>query len=75
VRFRRKPESCPLCGGMNVIPITYGLPTIETAKAAERGEVALGGCVVHPDNRRWQCGSCRGRFNDGGADALEPVQY
>ena len=41
------PPRCPRCGRPGV-PIVYGLPGPELMEAAERGEVALGGCVI-PD--------------------------
>lgn len=36
---------CPRCGS-TALPIAYGLPAPELFEAADRGEVALGGCVV-----------------------------
>jgi hypothetical protein len=54
---------CPACGGAG-IPILYGLPVAaDLFEAADRGEVALGGCVINldpdhqdPDHR---CSSCQ----------------
>jgi len=44
--------TCPLCGG-KAVPIAYGLPGPSLMQAAERGEVALGGCVItHDENGR-----------------------
>ena len=37
--------TCPRCGAASV-PIVYGLPSYELFDAADRGEVALGGCMV-----------------------------
>lgn len=36
---------CPQGNTDSIIPIIYGLPTKETMERAERGEVALGGCI------------------------------
>jgi len=45
------PEACPQCGSTSVRPIAYGSPTAETEESSRRGEVALGGCMVHgPDS-------------------------
>jgi hypothetical protein len=47
---------CPRCGGPSV-PIVYGLPGGGMFEAADRGEIALGGCCVtdqDPDR------ACRG---------------
>ena len=46
--------TCPECGGKGV-RIVYGLPGPELAEAAERGEVALGGCVIGEDDANLQC--------------------
>jgi hypothetical protein len=36
----------------------FGYPTPETAEAAERGEVALGGCVLWGDEPTHRCPAC-----------------
>jgi len=57
--------SCPQCGSAaDVIPIIYGYPSEELMKAADRGEVALGGCIVGDDAPRWRCKKCGRDFND-----------
>ena len=43
--FMAKP-GCPECGSTEVIPIVYGMPGLDLMQAADRGEVALGGCVI-----------------------------
>jgi hypothetical protein len=61
-RRRSKPPAChPACEANYTVPIIYGLPSHETFEAVERGEipwVAIGGCVVEPDNPRWACPAC-----------------
>jgi len=47
--------TCPKCGQDTGIPIAYGMPDMELVEAAQRGEVALGGCLVMDDNPQWQC--------------------
>ena len=51
---------CPNCGG-SVVPLYRGLPGPEVFDMAERGEVALGGCVIEegdqPTVRCTQCGT------------------
>ena len=44
-------------------------------EAAERGEIALGGCVIDERSRRWECADCNVTFNDGGVGMLEPIDY
>ena len=45
------------------MPITYGLPTIETWEASDLGEIALGGCCLSDDDPEWECRSCHHRFH------------
>lgn len=54
---------CPRCGALG-LPIVYGLPGPDLFEAAERGEVALGGCELSFDNPLWRCssGECRWEF-------------
>lgn len=54
-------EVCPACGG-KLVPILYGLPDAEAGAAAERGEVALGGCTIMGDEPQLSCVSCREQF-------------
>jgi predicted kinase len=54
-------KSCPVCGGTLWIPIVYGLPGPDLVAAAERGEVALGGCMVETDQPDEVCARCNAR--------------
>jgi hypothetical protein len=40
-------------GSPRFVPLVMGLPTEETAKRAESGEVVLGGCIVSGHEPRW----------------------
>jgi hypothetical protein len=60
-----KPR-CPACGSRSAIPILYGLPLDEACDAAKRGEIALGGCLVGPDQPTQACASCGERFRERG---------
>ncbi|HKS16514.1 MAG TPA: hypothetical protein VJU16_04325 [Planctomycetota bacterium] len=53
---------CPACGG-KLVPILYGLPSSEGFQAAERGEIALGGCTVMGDDPQLACAACHERFH------------
>lgn len=46
---------CPKCGKDSGIPIAYGLPGRDLMDRAQRGEVALGGCLVMDDNPELRC--------------------
>ncbi len=58
-----KPGICPICGG-KVVPIVYGMPTVELEEKADRGEVVLGGCCLAVDENgrsidpKWACINC-----------------
>ena len=57
---------CPECGGL-IVPIVYGLPSVELWESAERAEVVLGGCTIFPGQptHTCQCGhSTRGESDD-----------
>jgi len=54
--------TCPYCEGLSTIPIVYGLPTEELFKAAERGLVELGGCMVMSDQPTRLCLDCDRRW-------------
>jgi hypothetical protein len=52
---------CPSCGSGQSVQIVYGLPSFRLFKASERGEVAIGGCIVgreggDPDRQCRDCG-------------------
>lgn len=49
---------CPKCRSSRVIPIIYGLPTLEMAKKGENGEVRLGGCIVTDGQPTSSCKDC-----------------
>jgi len=56
----RNPRKCPECGFDKVARILYGMQayTPELEKDLEEGKVALGGCIVTPENPTWQCVTC-----------------
>jgi hypothetical protein len=40
-------------GRPKMVLLVYGLPTSECAKAADQGEVWLGGCCITPNSPKW----------------------
>jgi Zn finger protein HypA/HybF involved in hydrogenase expression len=49
---------CPNCKSKDGVDILYGMPSSELIEKAERGEIALGGCVIEenkPDRRCLKC--------------------
>ena len=49
---------CPSCGREESIPLLWGLPDQEAMELAERGLVALGGCMVMADEPTLVCRAC-----------------
>ena len=58
---------CPSCGRDESIPLLWGLPDPAAMDLAERGLVALGGCMVEPDEPILVCLACGLRW---GSEAL-----
>ena len=55
---------CPKCGTERVLPIAYGYPSPEMQDAIQRGELALGGCIVGRagGDPLWRCAACKHEF-------------
>ena len=54
-----KVRSCPKCGKSDsIVPIMYGMPAGEAIEEAERGEIALGGCLVGDIDTNYKCRRC-----------------
>jgi hypothetical protein len=53
---------CPLCRSNDTIPIFYGFPPHDSIepflKAADRGEIELGGCVLLDKRPSHHCKNC-----------------
>jgi rubredoxin len=50
---------CPACGSDARLEIHYGFPAGPPGPG-----VALGGCLVGPDMKSWQCGVCGQQWGD-----------
>ncbi|MGY1741166.1 MULTISPECIES: hypothetical protein [unclassified Blastococcus] len=63
---------CPQCGREESVPIVWGLPAGDSFDLAERGLVALGGCLRDPESdpvlECRACGLAWGREGDPTAD-------
>lgn len=55
---RTKRGACPSCGSKHTAPIGYGYPSAGMMDAAERGEIALGGCCVSDNDPKHRCKEC-----------------
>ena len=51
-------RKCPACGSTDALRVLYGLPTAEAFEASERGEFALGGCVIGVESPDYECRGC-----------------
>ena len=56
-------KKCPKCGKA-LTKIVYGLPTNETTKKWEEGEVMLGGCCINPFDPAYRCRYCKYDFDE-----------
>jgi len=63
---------CERCLG-HVVPIVHGMPGEELWGAANRGELAIGGCLVYGDGRDpcWACRSCGLEFGTSDQDRTQ----
>jgi hypothetical protein len=62
---------CPECGREDSVPLIFGLPDFTGMQLAERGLVALGGCMVPGETPALRCRACGlewGREGDPTAD-------
>lgn len=53
--------TCPFCNSDNVAKILYGYPKFsdELKREIDRGNIAIGGCVIHTENNDYKCNSCQ----------------
>ncbi|MGY1840249.1 MULTISPECIES: hypothetical protein [unclassified Modestobacter] len=51
-------KSCPSCGREDSVPLVWGLPGPGDFELAEQGLIALGGCMLGPDEPVLTCRSC-----------------
>jgi hypothetical protein len=65
-RWGPSPTECPSCGSSDLIPIKRGMPTKAAGDAAERGEIILGGCIVHEGQSTALCRAC--------GESIQPVR-
>lgn len=55
----KRSNACPECGDRSrKLRIAWGYPSRELAARADRGEVALGGCLIPPDPPTHACARC-----------------
>ncbi len=64
-----KKRRCPKCNEKAGVPIVYGHPTEDAWEAAQRGELAIGGCMREWDAPKWRCLAC----NHGWPTVTEPT--
>jgi predicted RNA-binding Zn-ribbon protein involved in translation (DUF1610 family) len=54
---------CPKCGEKTGVRIAYGYPSEKMIAKEEMGEIALGGCVIEPNQPERRCTSCEAEWN------------
>jgi len=58
---KRRPH-CPLCVSNKVVPIMYGMPSVEMWEESKLGKFELGGCCISEDSPKWHCQACGHEF-------------
>ena len=53
-----KKQRCPDCGEREGVELLFGMPSSEAMEAAERGEIALGGCLIPWEPLHYRCLAC-----------------
>lgn len=58
------PVSCPKCKSDRVVYILYGEPKLDEdlQRALDSHKVELGGCIITPESKRWECRNCGYRW-------------
>jgi predicted RNA-binding Zn-ribbon protein involved in translation (DUF1610 family) len=56
--MRVRSYRCPECGQKTGVDIIYGLPTEDDHAAADRREIALGGCIIEEGAPERYCTAC-----------------
>jgi hypothetical protein len=51
-------RTCPNGAAVRGVRILYGMPSADMFEAAQRGEIALGDCVIGGDDPQWSCLKC-----------------
>lgn len=66
-----EPVLCPRCNSDRVVYVLYGEPIMdENLKRALDGlKVELGGCIITPDSKRWECRNCGYRWGNVSPEA------
>jgi hypothetical protein len=49
----KERPTCPRCGA-EAVPLLYGEPTIDAARAVEGGEAVSAGCLWEPGSPSWE---------------------
>jgi hypothetical protein len=52
------PVECPRCRRIAGVVIVYGMPGADLFEAAEKNQLALGGCVIFEDQPDYRCRQC-----------------
>ena len=58
----KKHPHCPQCQSKKVVPILYGMPTMEAVEESEAGKLFIGGCCIGDESPKWHCQDCEHEF-------------
>ncbi len=62
IDLAQRPSFCPKCHSKDIVEIIYGYPSSEAWELEAEGKLALGGCIVDPENPSWYCNDCENKF-------------
>ena len=58
----KKRPTCPECQSKKIVPIQYGMPSIEMYEKSKLGKFVLGGCCMSDESTKWHCLDCEHEF-------------
>ena len=57
-----KRPPCSKCQSKKIVPIQYGMPSMEMYEKSKLGKFVLGGCCISAESAKWHCLDCEHKF-------------
>ena len=57
-----KRPPCPKCQSKKIVPIQYGMPSMEMYEKSKLGKFVLGGCCISDESTKWHCLDCEHEY-------------
>ena len=59
-------KECPKCSSKDsVVPIRYGMPSVEMQNEYDEGKIRIGGCVIEESAPDYHCNYCQYEWEKG----------